>query len=240
MKNSLRIKIIEASYKAGACHIGSALSCADIIEAVYKVMVEEDIFLFSKASGVSALYCHLYPVKKATEYLKKYPLASKEVPGVVWSGGSLGMGLSVAVGLALGDRQKKVYCLISDGELQEGNIWEAILFAAHHKLNNLIVIVDRNRLQAMGNTEDILKLEPLEDKFKSFGWDTITCDGHNIIDLIRAIKSDKKPLVVIARTIKGKGINFMENNYHSHYLNLDETRFKKALLQLSSEASPKR
>lgn len=229
--NSFRKKILTASFEANACHIGSALSCVEIIESIFLMKNPSDFFIFSKASGVATLYCKLHP-DKASEYLKKYPLPSKEVPGVIWSGGSLGMGLSIACGLALADRSKRVYCLISDGELQEGQTWEAIMFANQHKLNNLIVFVDRNGLQALGNTEDICALEPLFDKFKSFGWDCYEIDGHYKIDIIG---KTEKPQIIICHTIKGKGVDFMENNYKYHYENLDEERFKEAILQLSSE-----
>lgn len=236
--SSLRKKIIISSYEAGACHIGSALSCVEIIEAIYSVKTSEDVFIFAKASGVSALYCHLHP-EKASEYLKKYPLPSKEVPGVIWSGGSLGMGLSIATGMALADRSRKVFCLISDGELQEGQTWEAIMFASHHKLDNLIVFVDRNGLQALGNTEDICALEPLCEKFRAFGWNATRVNGHNKEEIIKCLKIEG-PLIIIAETIKGKGFKEAENNYKWHYENLNETRFKEAVLQLSTGDSEKR
>lgn len=237
MNSELRKKILTTSFKAGACHIGSSLSCVEIIEAIYSIKNPSDFFIFAKASGIATLYCKLHP-KKATEYLKNYPLSSKEVPGVIWSGGSLGMGLSIACGLAFADRTKKVYCLCSDGELQEGQFWEAIMFASHHHLSNLIVIIDRNGLQALGNTEDICQLNPLDDKFKAFNWDIAEVDGHNQKEIENILNSKgNNPFVIIANTIKGKGVDFMENNYKYHYENLDETRLKTAILQLSSEDS---
>lgn len=232
MNYQLRKQILKSSYEAGACHIGSALSCVEIIDAIYDVKKEEDIFLFSKASGVCALYCKLFP-DKATELIKKYPLPHKEA-GLIWSGGSLGMGLSVACGLAITDRNRKVYCLISDGELQEGQTWEAIMFANHHNLNNLMVVVDRNGIQALDFTENIIKLEPLQRKFEFFGWDCDSVDGHNVSELKRSIQniSPNKPLCVIAQTIKGKGVDFMEDDASWHYKNLYEEGFKKAILSL--------
>mgnify|MGYP001469469933 CR=1 FL=1 len=235
---SLRKKILTASFEANACHIGSALSCVEIIESIFLMKNPEDFFIFSKASGVATLYCKLYP-DKASEYLKKYPLPSREVPGVIWSGGSLGMGLSIACGLALSDRSKRVFCLISDGELQEGQTWEAIMFANHHKLNNLIVFVDRNGLQALGKTEDICKLEPLADKFKAFGWETIEMSGHFSPGSL-GIKQCDKPLVFICHTTKGKGVDYMQDNNNWHYDNLNEARFKEAILQVSSGNGQKR
>jgi transketolase len=233
---SLRKNILSASFEAKACHIGSALSCVEIIESIFLMKNPEDFFIFAKASGVATLYCKLHP-EKAAEYLKNYPLPSKEVPGVIWSGGSLGMGLSIACGLALADRTKRIFCLISDGELQEGQTWEAIMFASHHKLNNLIVFCDRNELQALGNTEDICALEPLGDKFRAFNWDCYEIDGHTKIDIIG---KTEKPQIIICHTIKGKGFKEAENNYKWHYENLDETRFKEAIFQLSSEDSETR
>lgn len=241
MNLELRKKVLKSSYKAGSCHVGSALSCVEIIDAIYSVKGPDDIFIFSKASGIATLYCKLHPAK-ASEYLKKYPLPSKEVPGIIWSGGSLGMGLSIAAGMALADRERKVYCLISDGELQEGQTWEAIMFSAHHKLHNLIVIVDRNGFQALGKTEDICRLEPLDQKFVSFGWNTINVDGHNsglLEGWLKNIPRNDNPNVLIAKTTKGKGVGFMQDNNNWHYLNLNAKRFKEAILQLSSEVGEK-
>jgi transketolase len=235
----IRQNILRASFEAEACHIGSALSCVEILLVLYsKILKKDDIFLFSKASGASALYVVLaakgiVEKEKVVEYLKRYPLASKEVPGVIWSAGSLGHGLPVACGLALADRKRKVYCLVSDGELQEGTTWESALFANHHKLNNLIVIVDRNQFQACGKTEDILELEPLSAKWKAFGWETKEIDGHNFTKLEAALKiKSPKPKIIIAKTSKGKGVSFCENEYSWQYRNLDEELLKQALKEL--------
>jgi transketolase len=205
--NELKKKIIKASYKAGACHIGSALSCSDIVEAIYKVKEKKDIFLFGKASGVSALYCYLYPLKKATELLKKYPLPSQEA-GCVWSGGSLGMALSVACGLALADRTRRVYILLGDADFQEGQTYEALLFARQHKLFNLMIFVDRNFLQALGRTEDILGIE-------------------KALELLKQLF----PIEVV-KTIKGQGVDFLEDKVESHYLNLTPELFEQAMREL--------
>jgi transketolase len=235
----IRRDILKASFETKACHIGSALSCVEIIAALYdRILKKKDIFLFSKASGVAALYAVLAEKgiigkEKIAQYLKEYPLPGKEVPGVIWSGGSLGHGLPVAVGLALADRKRKVYCLVSDGELQEGTTWESALFANHHKLANLTVVVDRNQFQACGATEDILKLEPLAKKFQAFGWDTKEIDGHNLFKIERALKiKHQKPLIIIAKTTKGKGVSFCECDYTWHYRNLDEELLKLGLREL--------
>ncbi len=238
MDKELRKQILQSSFDAGACHIGSALSCVEVLLAIDGARKETDIFLFSKASGVAAYYVLLaergyFSREKIVHYLKNYPLASKEVPGIIHSVGSLGHGLSVACGLALGDRMRNVYCLVSDGELNEGSSWEAILFAAHHKLKNLIVVVDYNKIQACGRTEDILGLEKLSDKFSSFGWWALNVDGHDKKTLEYVLGLDTiKPKAIIAHTTKGKGIDFLEDKVEWHYLNLSEELLNKALSQL--------
>lgn len=210
----LRKDILTASYKAGACHISSALSCLNILVEIFydpRVLNKGDIFLFAKASGVAAFYAILadkkmFPKNKLAYYLKNYPLASTEVPGVVHSVGSLGHGLPVAVGMALADRSRKVICLISDGECQEGTTYECALFARQHNLFNLYVLVDNNGLQACGETRSILDLNTAFDFLqKTF------------------------PNFVNYRTIKGRGVPFMEDRYQWHYKNLDKELLDKAL-----------
>jgi len=240
LAKKIRQNILKASFEANACHIGSALSCVEILVSLYfKILKKDDVFLFSKASGACALYAILAEKgiinrKKVAYFLKKYPLVQKEVPGVIWSAGSLGHGLPVAVGVALADKKRRVYCLVSDGELQEGTTWESALFANHHNLNNLIVIVDRNHFQACGKTEEILKLEPLVAKWQSFGWQVKEIDGHNFSEIESALKArHKRPLVTIANTIKGKGVDFMEDDFEWHYKNLTAELYEKAFLQVS-------
>jgi transketolase len=228
---NLREKILKASFLSGACHIGSALSCVEIIEAVYEYKSPKDIFIFAKASGVATLYCYLHPLEKAWKYLKKYPLPNRKVPGVIWSGGSLGQGLSVAVGIALADRTRKVYCLISDGELQEGQTQEALMFARHHELSNLICIIDNNVFQSIGKTSKILKVCDY-----SFG-----IDGHNNAAIKKSFNTITNHFKLIqANTVKGKGVDFMEYNNDWHYNNLDETKLKEAILQVANKKSKKR
>lgn len=213
----LRRDILEVSFEAKACHIGSALSCLEILaDLYYNKLKEDDIFLFSKASGVAALYVILadkgyFPKEKLVEYLKNYPLASKEVPGIIHSVGSIGHGLNVAAGIALGKKLKNesgnVYCLISDGECQEGSTYEAALFIRQYNLDNLYVLIDNNGLQACGKTEDILDIEfTALDFFKN----TI-------------------PNVRIYSTIKGEGVSFMENKVEWHYWNLTKELLEQAL-----------
>ena len=245
----IRRSLLKNSFSANACHLGSALSCVEILVYLYwQLLKDEDIFIFSKASGVAALYSVLaekgiIPKSKIAYYLKNYPLISKEVPGVIWSGGSLGHGLPVAVGMALANRKRRVYCLMSDAEIQEGTTWESALFAAQHQLDNLFVFVDMNGLQACGRTKDILDINPIEKKFKSFGWKTFFVNGHNFeaIDNVFINKGcdglsvewrqfeKETPKVIILNTIKGKGIDFIEDDFEWHYRNLNKELLKKAL-----------
>lgn len=213
----IKIDILNASYEAEACHIGSALSCVDILfNLFYNVLKDEDVFLFSKASGAAALYAILadkghFPKEKLAGYLKDYPLASKEVPGVVHSVGSIGHGLSVAAGIALSDRSKNVYVLLSDGECQEGSTYEAVLFARHHNLTNLHVIIDNNGLQACGKTKDILGLSTAFEFMKN-----------------------ALPNCSIITTVKGDGVSFMENNYEWHYKNLNKELLEQAIEEINN------
>lgn len=213
----MRLAVVSNSYKVGACHIGSALSCVDILVDLYwRVLKKGDVFLFSKASGAAALYCVLaekgyFPKSKVAYYLKHYPLASREVPGVIHSVGSLGHGLPVACGLALADRKRKVYCLISDAEMQEGTFWESLLFKWQHNLRNLKIIVDANGLQACGWVDDILTIPIIEDED-----------------------------IKVVRTTKGKGVSFLENEVGSHYLNLNKETYAQAVLELDTRSSKTR
>ena len=212
-KSLIKKDILNASYDAKACHLGSALSCVDILVDLFDNVIQpDDAFLFSKASGVATYYAILaeqgyFPKEKLAEYLHNYPLPSKEIPGVIHSLGSLGHGLSVSVGLALADRKRKVYVLLSDGECQEGSTMEAVLFARQHRLDNLYVHIDRNKCQACGTTNDILKID----------W---------------AFYEYNLPNCVIHDTIKGAGVDFMEDDYTWHYRNLTPELLEEALKQV--------
>jgi transketolase len=162
------------------------------------------------------------------------------MPGVEFSTGSLGHGLPVATGMALAAKinedEHMVYVLMSDGECDEGSNWEAALFATHHKLDNLVIIIDRNKLQSIHSTEDTLGLEPFVDKWQAFGWNVIDIDGHNFAQLIMACNSKVKgkPLCIIANTTKGKGISFMENQVLWHYRSPQDEEFEAAMKELNN------
>lgn len=239
----IRRNIIEMIGRAGSGHPGGSLSCVEILTALYfKVMrlnpdypgdMDRDRFVLSKGHAAPALYATLaefgfipkdwlYSLRKFGSPLQGHP-DMKKVPGVEISTGSLGQGLSVGVGMALGAKIQKfgyrVFVLLGDGECQEGQVWEAAMAASHYKLNNLVAIVDRNRLQIDGNTEEVMAVEPFVEKWRAFGWMTLEINGHDFGEIIPAfqiIPYISKPLAIIANTIKGKGVSFMENNVDWH------------------------
>ncbi len=229
----VRKDIIEMSFRAKSAHTGGALSCVELLVSLYFEIMnvdpqnpygkDRDRLVFSKAHDAKALYAALaergFFDKKLLEGYEnnngKLPGHSTRhcVPGVEVSAGSLGHGLSMAVGMAyagkIDNKKHKVFCVISDGECDEGAVWEGILFAGHHKLDNLVAVVDYNKLQGFGYTKDVLDLEPFSQKWESFGWEKVELDGHNFNELIEAFKKlpikKNKPTVVIAHTIKGLG-----------------------------------
>lgn len=244
-----RIKVLNLIYLAQTSHIGSVFSCADILAVLMeKIDLDKDRFILSAGWKAAMLYYHLWRKGRITqEELDSYcMLGSKFIglaepihPDIPLSGGSMGFGLPGAVGFALAKKMDKqegrVYCLMSDGEMQIGTTWESALLAAKYKLDNLIVIVDKNSLQAMGKVEDILPIESLENKWLAFNWNVIEIDGHNYEEVEDALKESTPdhPLVIIARTTKGKGVSFMENNNLFHYKAPDETEFNLALEELN-------
>ena len=259
MANTLRLHVIEMTYAAGSGHPGGSLSAAELISVLYfKEMKhdpknpkwdERDRFVLSKGHVAPILYaalaeCGYFPksklktLRQVDSSLQGHPVRGK-TPGVEMSTGSLGQGLSMACGIALAGKMdsKKyhVYCLLGDGELQSGQNWEAMMFASQNKLNNLIAFVDRNRLQIEGDTEKVVGLDPLPDKWNAFGWNVFEIDGHNTNQIIGAIEEAKKsdsPAVIIMNTVKGKGVSFMENNagFHGRACNAEE--YKKAVAEL--------
>lgn len=253
----IRTSILEQIFLSGESHIGSCFSIVDILTVLYLKILNirsnsptdpsRDRFILSKGHSAAAVYA----VLAETGFITKENLqtfcqngsmyqghASHHIPGIEFSTGSLGHGLPVGCGIALsGARESKnfkIYVLLSDGELQEGSNWESILFAAHHKLSNLTAIIDYNRIQSLGHTKDICNLDNLSEKFKAFGWEAIEVDGHNFDDLIKAFAKldQEKPKAIIARTIKGKGVSFMENNLTWHYKNPNSEEYELAKLEI--------
>lgn len=253
ISKSIRKDIIQMIYESKSGHPGGSLSCTDILTYLYfnKMTInpsspndeKRDRLVLSKGHAAPALYAvlaekgffdkkELRSLRKLGAMLQGHPDA-KKIPGVDVSTGSLGQGISNATGMALGLKCKggssKVYAILGDGELQEGIVWEASMAAAHYKLNNLIAIIDHNGLQIDGENEKVMGVEPIDEKFKSFGWHTIKCNGNDYESLHEAFteadKSIDKPVVIIARTIKGKGVSFMENEagWHGQAPNSEQT-----------------
>lgn len=239
----IKIKSIEMCSEGKSSHVGSVLSCADILSVLYAKVLnykvdnpkfeKRDRFLMSKGHAGAGLYATLSKIGFASEDILKthYQNGSflsghvchKIFPGIEFSTGSLGHALPVSIGISLGLKLKKsnsrVFCLMSDGELDEGSNWEAFLSAAHHQLGNLTAIIDRNRLQSIEDTETTLMLEPLSDKFLSFNWEVEIINGHDHNQIYNSLSKVKKnkPKVIIANTKKGHGVSFMENEVIWHY-----------------------
>lgn len=255
----LSLRMVHA---AKASHIGSALSIADIVATLYNkvlqvdpnnpALADRDRFILSKGHACVALYSALAIRGFITESeLESYgqdfsPLMnhiSHKVPGVEFSTGSLGHGLPFGVGKAFSAKRSgnkwKTYVLISDGELGEGSNWEAILFASHHLLDNLVIIIDYNKLQSFGSVASTLNIEPLAKKLESFGCAVAEIDGHNYAELEHFLSappwSKNKPSVVIAHTIKGKGVSFMENSVDWHYKSPNSDQLTSALLEIEAQ-----
>ena len=245
------------AYAGSTVHIGCAFSIIEILSVLYKnhlrypendpLSKNRDYFLLSKGHGVMAQYSCMHELgwlddNAISNYFSDGSdlkgLSDSHIPGIEVTSGSLGHGLSVGVGLAMGvkidNTEQKTYVLVGDGEINEGPIWEGAMFAAHHKLNNFMVIVDENGFQAMGRTKDIMALGSIQSKFESFGFDVITVDGHDESAIDKAItklwQGDKtKPKALVAKTIKGKGVHFMENNNSWHYTRLNEENYQQAI-----------
>ena len=260
LARKVRIHAVKMVNKGGSSHIGSVLSIVDILAVLYgRVMqyrsnepkwVNRDRFILSKGHAGAGVYavlaeCGFFNIAELDKHYQDGSIFSghvshKGVPGVELSTGSLGHGLPVASGMALAakidKKSHKIFVVMSDGELDEGSNWEAFMFAAHHGLNNLTAVIDRNKLQSMKTTEETLSLEPLRDKLIAFGWNVIEVDGHNHNELFSAIDSDtKKPKVIIANTIKGKGVSFMENEISWHYRTPSGELFDQAMKDLGEK-----
>ena len=242
----LRERIIETSHKANIPHLGSCLSCIDILTALYFAVlridprdpraIDRDRFILSKGHGAPALFQILamrgfYPEDMLDHYgedggiFAEHPPAPAYLPGIEAATGSLGHGLPMGLGMALSARIQhqpyNVYVVLSDGECNEGSVWEAAMLAAAQKVNRLCVVIDFNKWQATGRSCEVMALDPLAEKWQAFGWNTHEIDGHDMTKLIETLqqfpKSNEKPTAIIAHTVKGKGVSFMEDDNNWHY-----------------------
>jgi transketolase len=229
---------------ANAGHVGCSLSCAEILTFVrFSWMKESDELILSKGHAAAALYSLLAEYGTLSEseistfyqnntFLAAHPPAGK-ISGIPFATGSLGHGLSIAAGIAMASKfnnnHKSIFCLTSDGELNEGSCWEAALFIAHHQLNNVIWLIDRNRWQGFGKTEEVMKLEPLSDKLRAFGFEVSVADGHSFVSLSDAKENyaSPKPLVLICNTVKGKGWKQFEDKLDCHYLPMKDDMYEQ-------------
>lgn len=264
LSDRIRRIVIEQSKRANVGHIGSSLSVADILGTLYSGVLqgagpddpERERFVLSKGHASLALYAALHE----TGVIDGDELASfcadgsrlgthpdHVLPGVDFSTGSLGHGLSIAAGSALAGRlagsERRTFVLMSDAECNEGSVWEAVMFAAHHKLGNLVTIVDVNGQQALGYTRDVIDLSPLDERWRAFGWDVHTVDGHDCGALYGALDGlsagPGRPHVVLAQTVFGRGVSYMEREIEWHYLPMDDIQYARALADLG-EAEARR
>jgi len=259
----MRKNLLKLCHLAGALHIGGDLSMTDIITALYGYGMRfdpknpkwdgRDRFILSKGHGAGALYiaqamAGFYDLNYVFENYDKLDShfgihPSGEIPGVEISTGSLGHGLSICVGLALAARldgkKHRILTLMGDGELQEGSVWEAAMAAGHYRLGNIVAFIDRNGLSLDGETESIMRLEPLEDKWRAFGWNVKTIDGHDMEQLVKTMDTlpptdSEVPTVIIARTVKGKGVSFMENDVMWHAGSIDAELLAKCCAEIDA------
>ena len=259
--NVLRFRTIKMSNEARSAHLGSCLSCMDILVALYYQILNvdpinpkqcnRDIFVMSKGHAAMALYAVLakrgfftneelnYYNSNGSHFAEHPP--ARGVPGVEAATGSLGHGLPIAAGHAIGlklrskksNQANRVYALLSDGENNEGSTWEAAMFASANSLNNLTVFVDYNKWQATGRSDEIMNGGALEERWNAFGWETHRIDGHNLDDILKAGKiRSKKPIAIIADTVKGKGVSFMEDDNNWHYRVPNTTEVEQAKMEL--------
>lgn len=261
--NESRKWIVKMIHEAGSGHPGGSLSSIDALITLYMKVLrhdpsnpywpDRDRFVLSKGHCAPALYTalamcgyfektELLSLRKMGSRLQGHPSMNK-TPGIDMSTGSLGQGLSSAIGMALGARldrrDYRVFCILGDGEIQEGQIWEAAMSASHYKVDNLCAILDRNQLQIDGPTEKIMSLEPIRPKFEAFGWHVITINGHDHKELLMAFKEAEatkgKPTLILANTIKGKGVSFMEGSLNFHGKAPDKEQLELALQELGGD-----
>jgi len=257
----IRAHALHMVHAAKASHIGGCLSMADLLAVLYTRVLridpvnpgdpERDRFILSKGHATAIAYAALaergfFPTADLASYCRDgSPLTghiSHAVPGVEVSTGSLGHGLPIAVGMALAAKQDasawRVFCMLSDGECDEGSNWEAILFAPHHRLDNLVAVVDFNKIQSFGSVSDVLELEPFADKWRAFGWRVLEIDGHDLHVIEQAfetaLEKNGRPTVIIAHTIKGRGVSFMENKLEWHYKSPSAQQLTAALAEIDA------
>jgi len=255
----IRVHVLRMTNRAKSCHVGGCFSAADLLAVLYgKILrvdpsrpewTDRDRFILSKGHAAAAIYAALaergfFPIKLLDTYcLDSSPLSGHVtygVSGVEVSTGSLGHGLSIGCGMALAGRRTgqpyRVFVLLSDGECDEGSTWEAALFAPHHHLDNLVAIVDYNKIQSFGTVKEVLDLEPLANKWRTFGWAVREIDGHDFRQIEKVLLSIPfqlgRPSCIVAHTIKGKGVSFMENQLAWHYKHPDDEELRKALVEL--------
>jgi transketolase len=262
LSHRIRTHALEMTSRGGSSHIGSIFSVADIIGTLYARVLnydptnpklpERDRLILSKGHAGASVYaalaeCGFFPTERLKEHYQNGSIFSghvshKGVPGVEFSTGSLGHGLGIATGMALAAKRGNLgwrsFVVMSDGECDEGSIWEAAMFAAHHKLSNLVAVIDYNKIQSLTKVSDTLALEPFADKWRAFGWAVVEVDGHDHAALESAM-TDKtlaveKPRVVIAHTVKGKGVSFMEHSVLWHYRTARDTELAAARVELEN------
>jgi transketolase len=244
-----KARLLRMHFEANVGHIGGNLSCLDIMLSLHhRVMGEEDMFVLSKGHAVGALYVALWSQGALTDEdlstfhaegtrLSGHPPV-KGIPEIAFATGSLGHGIGlaagVALGKALGSLPGRVFCLTSDGEWNEGSSWESLIFAAHHKLDRLTIIVDQNGLQGFGSTREVADIAPLADKFRAFGIPAYEIDGHDSGAIEKALREASRhgPAAVVARTVKGRGVSFMENRMEWHYLPMTKVQYLQALSEI--------
>ncbi|MBI4296473.1 MAG: transketolase [Chloroflexi bacterium] len=263
LANRIRVHALRMTHRAKSSHIGGCFSIADLLAVLYLKILRvdpshpnwpgRDRLILSKGHTAAALYailaeCGFFPVDWLdTFYLDGTKLAGHAtygVPGIEVSTGSLGHGLSIGCGMALAAKRDKqayrVFTLLSDGECDEGSTWEAALFAPHHRLDNLVAIVDYNKIQSFGKVKDVLNLDPFGPKWQAFGWSVREIDGHDVAQIEQALKSvpfeEGKPSCIIAHTVKGKGVSFMENDLAWHYKYASDEELRRALAELGVSA----
>jgi transketolase len=256
---SLRRIILEQSRRANVGHIGSSLSIADIVVTLYRDILnipeprsaDRDRLILSKGHAVLAVYAALFLKGWLTESqlntfcgdgttLGVHP--ERALPGIDFSSGSLGQGLSIAAGAALAARlqtsTRRSYAVLSDAECNEGSTWEAVMFAAHHRLTNLTAVIDLNGQQALGYTGDVIAMSPMAERWRAFGWDVHQVDGHDVDEMTAVIRTldycDGPPHVLIARTTFGKGVSFMENQIKWHYWPMSDDEYEQALTEVET------